>query len=66
MAALYLIKEWRRAIQYLPHATFVALATAAVVALSIPASRLLQYWNLLTALSDREYITASARAKRSP
>ena len=63
VAGLYLIKEWRRAIQYLPHAAFVALVTSAVVSLSIPASRLLQYWNLLTALSDREYITASARAK---
>ena len=63
MAALYLVKEWRRAIRYVPHAVLAALITAAIVSVTIPASKLSQYWSLLTALSDREYITASARAK---
>lgn len=63
VAGLYLLKEWRRAIRYVPHAIFFALVTAAVVSIAIPASRLSQYWHLLTALSDREYISASARAK---
>lgn len=63
VAGLYLLKEWRRAIRYLPHAVFFALLTAAIVSVAIPASRLAQYWSLLTALSDRDYLSASARAK---
>lgn len=63
VTALYLLKEWRRATRYLPHAVAVALITAATVLVVIPSSRLGQYWNLLTALAGSEYISASSRAK---
>jgi len=63
VAGLYLVKEWRRAIRYVPHAVLAALITAAIVSITIPAGKLSQYWSLLAALSDREYISASNRAK---
>lgn len=63
VAALYLAKEWRRAIRYVPHAVCVALVTSTVVAIAIPSSKLWQYWDLLTALFGERYLSASSRSK---